>query len=62
MRTGVFRGGEPTWKPITTVDGVWDAVNWGVAHSGWDPPRDKWWPEKSPLGTQTPENDPESIR
>ena len=38
VRSGVYNGGEPAWKPQTIVDDVWDAVQWGLRSSGWKPP------------------------
>lgn len=35
VRSGVYNGGEPTWKPRVTVDGVRNAVQWGLKRSGW---------------------------
>lgn len=35
VRTGVYNGGEPNWKPRNIVDGVRDAVQWGLERSGW---------------------------
>ncbi|MCJ1248683.1 Haloacid dehalogenase-like hydrolase domain-containing 5 [Trapelia coarctata] len=38
VRSGVYNGGEPAWKPKVIVDDVWDAVQWGLKSSGWKPP------------------------
>ena len=38
VRSGVYNGGEPTWKPTACVGGVWDAVKWGLKSSGWQMP------------------------
>lgn len=35
VRSGVFSGGEPEHLPEAIVDDVWDAVQWGLRHSGW---------------------------
>lgn len=35
LRTGVYRGGEPSHKPTVIVDGVKDAVFWGLEQSKW---------------------------
>ena len=35
VRSGVYNGGEPTWKPRTIVDNVRDAVQWGLDRSKW---------------------------
>lgn len=35
VRSGVYSGGEPKWKPRTIVDGVRDAVQWGLERSKW---------------------------
>ncbi|MCJ1228863.1 hypothetical protein MMC12_005526 [Toensbergia leucococca] len=37
VRSGVYSGGEPSWKPKIIVDNVWDAVQWGLKSSGWKP-------------------------
>jgi len=33
VRTGVYDGGEPSWKPRVTVDGVYEAVQWAIEDS-----------------------------
>ena len=38
VRSGVFNGGEPAWKPKAIVNDVWDAVELGLESSGWRPP------------------------
>ena len=38
VRSGVFNGGEPAWKPKAIVNDVWDAVELGLESSGWQPP------------------------
>ena len=35
VRTGVYRGGEPEWKPETVVDDVRRAVEYGLKSSQW---------------------------
>lgn len=35
VRTGVYRGGEPAWKPNTIADDVQKAVEWGLKSSKW---------------------------
>ncbi|MCJ1255806.1 hypothetical protein MMC24_003624 [Lignoscripta atroalba] len=42
VRSGVYNGGEPAWKPKAVVDDVWDAVQWGLKSSGWNPPEESW--------------------
>lgn len=37
VRSGVYDGGEPAWRPRTIVDDVWKAVNWGIEQSQWSP-------------------------
>ena len=34
VRSGVYAGGEPAYKPNTIVDDVWEAVKWGVEMEG----------------------------
>lgn len=36
VRTGVYTGGEPSVKPTTIVEDVWEAVRWGMNQSGWE--------------------------
>ena len=38
VRSGVYSGGEPAWKPKAIVEDVWDAVQWGLNSSGWKAP------------------------
>jgi len=38
VRSGVYSGGEPAYKPTDTVNDVWEAVQWGLKHSKWDHP------------------------
>ncbi|KAI9805371.1 MAG: hypothetical protein M1833_005824 [Piccolia ochrophora] len=38
VRSGVFVGGEPSWKPKVIVDDVWQAMNWALKASRWDAP------------------------
>ena len=33
VKTGVYHGGEPAWKPTACVGDVWDAVQWGLNDS-----------------------------
>lgn len=40
VRSGVYNGGEPAWKPKAIVNDVWDAVRWGLKSSGWRPPEE----------------------
>ncbi|MCJ1309551.1 hypothetical protein MMC25_003211 [Agyrium rufum] len=35
VKSGVYNGGEPAWKPTATVGDVWDAVQLGLIRSGW---------------------------
>lgn len=35
VRTGVYNGGEPAWKPKTIADNVHKAVEWGLNTSKW---------------------------
>lgn len=35
VRSGVYAGGEPAWTPKMIVDGVKDAVEWGLKSSKW---------------------------
>lgn len=35
VRTGVYRGGEPSWKPQTIEDDVQKAVQWALKASKW---------------------------
>ncbi|PGG95323.1 TIGR01456 family HAD hydrolase [Polytolypa hystricis UAMH7299] len=35
VRTGVYGGGKPAYTPRVTVDGVKEAVEWGLKSSGW---------------------------
>lgn len=42
VRSGVYAGGEPAWKPRTIVDDVWHAVEFAAKNSSW-----KALPEKS---------------
>ncbi|MCJ1370185.1 hypothetical protein MMC20_001397 [Loxospora ochrophaea] len=35
VRSGVYNGGEPAWKPKVILDDVWDAVQWGIESSAW---------------------------
>ncbi|KAE8350804.1 aspartyl-tRNA synthetase [Aspergillus coremiiformis] len=37
VRTGVYSGGEPTWKPETILDNVKKAVEYGLKSSKWQP-------------------------
>lgn len=34
VRSGVYSGGEPKYKPKVVVDDVWDAVRWGMGREG----------------------------
>ncbi|MCJ1403922.1 hypothetical protein MMC11_007145 [Xylographa trunciseda] len=39
VRSGVYDGkAAPSAEPDAVVDGVWEAVQWGLKSSGWDPP------------------------
>ena len=38
VKSGVFRGGEPSWKPREIVEDVWDGVQWALRRSGWKAP------------------------
>ena len=38
VKTGVYQGGEPAWKPTVCVGNVWDAVQWALNESGWKAP------------------------
>lgn len=40
VRSGVYNGGEPAWKPKAIVNDVWDAVGWGLKSSGWRAPEE----------------------
>ncbi|KAI9833340.1 MAG: hypothetical protein M1819_003735 [Sarea resinae] len=40
VRSGVFQGGEPSWRPRVIVDDVWDGVRWGLGQSGWEVPKE----------------------
>lgn len=35
VRTGVYSGGEPAWKPQTIADDVQKAVHWALKNSNW---------------------------
>ncbi|KAL8835049.1 MAG: hypothetical protein Q9170_003478 [Blastenia crenularia] len=35
VRSGVYDGGEPAHSPTTTVNGVWDAVEWALDQERW---------------------------
>lgn len=34
VKSGVYSGGEPGYKPNTIVDDVWEAVKWGIEREG----------------------------
>ena len=35
VKTGVYQGGEPKWRPTAYVGDVYDAVEWAVDNSAW---------------------------
>ncbi|KAI9700900.1 MAG: hypothetical protein M1820_006661 [Bogoriella megaspora] len=35
VRTGVFNGGEPAWKPTTIAKDVYEGVGWALERSSW---------------------------
>ncbi len=41
VRSGVYNGGEPTWKPNVIVDDIWHAVQWALRQSKWQSSSDK---------------------
>ncbi|SLM34699.1 HAD-superfamily hydrolase, subfamily IIA, CECR5 [Lasallia pustulata] len=40
VRSGVYNGGEPAWKPKAIVNDVWDAVRLGLKNSHWRLPEE----------------------
>ena len=39
VRSGVYDGkAPPSAEPDVIVDGIWEAVQWGLKSSGWKPP------------------------
>ena len=35
VETGIYTGGQPSVQPTTIVSDIWEAVQWGMKHSGW---------------------------